>query len=90
MNKVEATWTQRSEKYVEDQCLIFEETKPYLLRSLVGSDSRATSIRAMMDPESSRETYAFARKIENPSFFNGFFPWALLYLSGPVTEGNRS
>jgi hypothetical protein len=32
MNKVEAMSTQQADEYVEDQCLIFEETKPYLLR----------------------------------------------------------
>lgn len=32
VNKVEAMSTQQAEEYIEDQCLIFEETKPYLLR----------------------------------------------------------
>lgn len=32
VNKVEIMSTQQAEEYVEDQCLIFEETKPYLLR----------------------------------------------------------
>jgi hypothetical protein len=32
VNKVEAMSTQQIEEYVEDQCLIFEETKPYLVR----------------------------------------------------------
>ena len=31
VNKVETMSTQQAEEYVEDQCLIFEETKPYLI-----------------------------------------------------------
>ncbi len=31
INKVRAMSTQQAEQYVEDQCLIFEETKPYLI-----------------------------------------------------------
>jgi hypothetical protein len=32
VNKVETMSTQQADEYVEDQCLIFEETKPYLIR----------------------------------------------------------
>lgn len=32
VNKVEKMSTQQAEEYVEDQCLIFEETKPYLIK----------------------------------------------------------
>ncbi|MBW2059688.1 MAG: glycosyltransferase [Deltaproteobacteria bacterium] len=32
VNKVEVMSTQQAEEYVEDQCLVFEEAKPYLLR----------------------------------------------------------
>lgn len=32
VNKVETMSTRQAEGYVEDQCLIFEETKPYLIR----------------------------------------------------------
>jgi hypothetical protein len=32
VNKVENMSTQQAEGYVEDQCLVFEETKPYLIR----------------------------------------------------------
>jgi glycosyltransferase involved in cell wall biosynthesis len=32
VNKVKTMSTQQAEEYVEDQCLIFEETKPYLVR----------------------------------------------------------
>ncbi|NIQ38117.1 MAG: glycosyltransferase [Proteobacteria bacterium] len=32
VNKVETMSTQQAEEHVEDQCIIFEETKPYLIR----------------------------------------------------------
>ncbi len=32
VNKVEIMSTRQAEQYVEDQCLVFEETKPYLIR----------------------------------------------------------
>jgi len=32
VNKVETMSTQQAEEYIEDQCLVFEETKPYLVR----------------------------------------------------------
>lgn len=32
VNKVEAMSTQQADEYVEDQCLIFEETKPHLIQ----------------------------------------------------------
>jgi len=36
VNKVETMSTQQAEEYVEDQCLVFEETKPHLLRRWCG------------------------------------------------------
>jgi hypothetical protein len=32
VNKVETMSTQQADEYIEEQCLIFEETKPYLIR----------------------------------------------------------
>ncbi len=32
VNEVEAMSTQQAEEYIEEQCLIFEETKPYLIK----------------------------------------------------------
>ena len=31
VNKVDTMSTQQAEEYIEEECLIFEETKPYLL-----------------------------------------------------------
>ncbi len=44
INEVEAMSTEQAEEYVEDQCIIFEETKPYLVRRWSDGQRQLTSI----------------------------------------------
>jgi glycosyltransferase involved in cell wall biosynthesis len=44
INKVEAMSTQQAEEYIEDQCIIFEETKPYLTRRWNGPARRTSKM----------------------------------------------